>query len=67
MSELLETNIIIFSLLSPVAIMAPAAWLIYHRRAGWGWYLLAATLIAGSIHVKFDGFGKTDCPASEER
>ncbi len=57
MREILETIIFITSALVPVSVMWPAAWLLYKGVKGAGWYLIAATLIAGSTHITFDGFG----------
>lgn len=57
LKPILETIIFIVTAALPVCIIWPAAWLIYHQRKGWGWYLFAATLVVGSMRLKFDGFG----------
>jgi hypothetical protein len=56
MKPILESILFAIAALSPVAIMGFAALLIYEQKDGWGWYLLAAVLIAGSMKLRFDGF-----------
>ncbi len=36
----------------PIAVMGFSAFLIYKQVPGWGWYLFASALIAGSTSVK---------------
>ncbi len=56
MKYFLETLIFFIAVAAPTSIMLAAAFLIYHNKDGWGWFLFAATLIAGSTKVRFDGF-----------
>lgn len=57
MKYLFETVIFCAMVAAPASIMLAAAWLIYKQAEGWRWYLLAALLIAGSMRIRFDGFG----------
>lgn len=34
--------------LAPVTAVGAAAWLAYHDKLGWGWFLFAAILMAGA-------------------
>lgn len=56
MKAILESILFAIAALSPVAIMGFAALLIYEQKDGWGWYLLAAFLLVGSMKLRFDGF-----------
>jgi hypothetical protein len=40
--------------LVPLAFVSVAGLLAFHGRDGWGWFLIAAALVAGSTHVKVD-------------
>lgn len=54
--HILEVLLTSIALACPASIMGISAWLIYKRVPGAGWFLIAATMVAGSYSFHFDGF-----------
>ncbi|WP_157679245.1 hypothetical protein [Methylovulum psychrotolerans] len=57
MPYLLETFIFFIGVAGPTSIMLAAAFLMYKRVHGCGWYLIAAVLVVSSTNIKFNGWG----------
>lgn len=51
--------VVFLGILLPISLFGMAAFLIYHERSGWGWFLFCAVIVAGSLRIKVDQM-KTD-------
>jgi hypothetical protein len=47
-----ETLQLVFMCAIPISVMGMSAFLIYKQSDGWGWFLIVAMLIVGSLKIK---------------